>query len=134
MMAERNTMTEDLSTRHDLVSDLFTKPSTPDEWAKYRLSDEQLEFYRENGYLAGVRMLDDEQVEFLREELKELVDPSHPGNDLLYEFKSNELNDPNKILFHALGAWRIAPGFHDLLWNPAFTVPASQLLDGAVRF
>jgi ectoine hydroxylase-related dioxygenase (phytanoyl-CoA dioxygenase family) len=38
------------------------------------------------------------------------------------------------VLFHALGAWRIAPGFHDLLWNPAFTVPASQLLDGPVRF
>jgi ectoine hydroxylase-related dioxygenase (phytanoyl-CoA dioxygenase family) len=26
------------------------------------------------------------------------------------------------------------PGFHDLLWHPAFTVPATQLLDGAVRF
>src|SRR5256885_674880 len=38
------------------------------------------------------------------------------------------------VLFHALGAWRITPGFHDLLWNPAFTVPASQLLGGAVRF
>jgi ectoine hydroxylase-related dioxygenase (phytanoyl-CoA dioxygenase family) len=37
-------------------------------------------------------------------------------------------------LFHALGAWRIKPGFHDLLWHPAFTVPASQLLGGAVRF
>ena len=37
-------------------------------------------------------------------------------------------------MFHALGAWRIAPAFHDILWNPAFTVPASQLLGGAVRF
>jgi len=25
-------------------------------------------------------------------------------------------------------------GFHDLLWHPAFLVPASQLLGGAVRF
>ena len=38
------------------------------------------------------------------------------------------------MLFHALGAWRITPGFHDLLWNPAFLVPASQLLRGGVRF
>jgi ectoine hydroxylase-related dioxygenase (phytanoyl-CoA dioxygenase family) len=38
------------------------------------------------------------------------------------------------VLFHALGAWRITPGFHDILWNPAFTVPASQLLGGPVRF
>ena len=33
-----------------------------------------------------------------------------------------------------MGAWRITPGFHDLLWHPAFTVPASQLFGGAVRF
>jgi len=26
------------------------------------------------------------------------------------------------------------PGFHDLLWNPAFLVPASQLLGGPVHF
>jgi hypothetical protein len=63
-----------------------------------------------------------------------LIDPSHPGHDLFYEFHSNESAEPSTVLFHALGAWRIAPGFHDLLWNPAFVVPASQLLDGAVRF
>ena len=33
-----------------------------------------------------------------------------------------------------MGAWRITPGFHDILWNPAFTVPSAQLLGGAVRF
>jgi ectoine hydroxylase-related dioxygenase (phytanoyl-CoA dioxygenase family) len=38
------------------------------------------------------------------------------------------------VLFHALGAWRIAPGFHDVLWNPAFAMAASQLLGGPVRF
>jgi len=37
-------------------------------------------------------------------------------------------------LFHALGAWRLRPAFHDMLWNPAFIYPASQLLGGAVRF
>ena len=53
---------------------------------------------------------------------------------LWYEFNSNESNDPSRVLFHALGAWRLAPAFHDLLWNPRFTVPASQLLCGDVRF
>lgn len=127
-------MSEDLSIRHGLVGHLFTKPSTPEEWAKHRLTNEQVEFYRENGYLAGVRMLTDAQVDALREELNELVDPAHPANHLFYEFNSNESADPDRVLFHALGAWRIAPGFHDLLWNPAFVVPASQLLDGAPRF
>jgi len=127
-------MTEDLSKYHSPVSKLFSHPRTPEEWAKYRLSDDQVEFYRENGYLAGIRLLTDEQIEVLRKELAALVDPSNPGNELFYEFNSNESADPEKILFHALGAWRITPGFHDLLWNPAFCVPASQLLDGPVRF
>src|SRR6185312_3733320 len=66
--------------------------------------------------------------------LAELVKESYPGRHLFYEYNSNESTDPNKILFHALGAWRVAPGFHDLLWNPRFLVVASQLLDGPVRF
>jgi len=125
---------EDLSTQHGPVSNLFTKPSSPEEWSSYCLSDEQVEFYREHGYLSGLRMLNDGQVEHLRAEVSALVDPGHPGNSLFYEFNSNESGDPQKILFHALGAWRIMPGLHDMLWNPAFTVPASQLLTGAVRF
>jgi ectoine hydroxylase-related dioxygenase (phytanoyl-CoA dioxygenase family) len=127
-------MNQDLSVRHGLVGKLFTLPSTREEWMKHRLSDEQVEFYRENGYLAGIRMLTDEQVDSLRDELKALVDPMNPANKLFYEFNSNESADPDLVLFHALGAWRIAPGFHDLLWNPRFTVPASQLLGGGVRF
>ncbi|MGI9167687.1 MAG: phytanoyl-CoA dioxygenase family protein [Pyrinomonadaceae bacterium] len=127
-------MVDDLSRHQNLVGKLFSQPRTAEERMQYRLSDEQVKFYRENGYLAGIRLLNDEQIEVLRKELAELVDPGHRGNKLFYEFNSNESADPEKILFHALGAWRITPGFHDLLWNPAFCVPASQLLEGAVRF
>jgi ectoine hydroxylase-related dioxygenase (phytanoyl-CoA dioxygenase family) len=127
-------MVEDLSLRHGLVSDLFEIPQTPAEWSKHRLSDEQVAFYREHGYLPGVRLLNDEQVEALREELASLVDPSFPGNDLFYEYHSNESADKATVLFHALGAWRTMPAMHDVLWNPAFTVAASQLLEGQVRF
>ena len=77
-------MAEDLSTHHNLIGNLFKRSINPEEWAEYRLSDEQVEFYRENGYLAGIRLLNDEQVEVLRQELAELVDPTHPGNDLFY--------------------------------------------------
>jgi ectoine hydroxylase-related dioxygenase (phytanoyl-CoA dioxygenase family) len=127
-------MSEDLSTRHEPVGDLFELPKSPREWARFRLSDEQVEFFREHGYVAGVRVLDDEQVEKLRAGLDELIDPAHPLHHLFYEFHANESSDPSRVLLHALGAWRIASSFHDLLWHPAFTVPASQLLDGAVRF
>ncbi len=127
-------MVEDLSRRHELIGDLFALPRSANEWERYRLRDEQVRFFHENGYLSGIRILSDEQVERLRTQLQELFDPKHPGNELFHEYHSNESPDPSRVLFHALGAWRIKAGFHDLLWHPAFTVPASQLLDGAVRF
>ena len=125
---------EDLSTRHEPVSDMFRLPGSQAEWDRYRLSAEQMQFFDQHGYLAGIRLLSDEQVEQLRGELAQLTNPAHPGNKLFYEFNSNESADSARVLFHALGAWRVAPGFHDILWNPAFLMPASQLLGGAVRF
>jgi ectoine hydroxylase-related dioxygenase (phytanoyl-CoA dioxygenase family) len=127
-------MTPDLSTRHELVGDLLKLPRRRDEWERYRLTDEQVAFYHEQGYLTGVRILTDEQIAKLRTELAEFFDPRHPGHELWYEYHTNESNSPDTVLFHALGAWRIRPGFHDILWHPAFTAPASQLLGGAVRF
>jgi hypothetical protein len=127
-------MTEDLSIYHQPIGDLFPSPTDAREWDQYRLSTEQIESYEANGYLAGIRLLNDGQVETLRAELDELADPAHSRSQLFYEYHSNESTDPAKTLFHALGAWRVARGFHDLLWNPAFLMPASQLLRGAIRF
>ena len=127
-------MVEDFSTRHELVSDLVRLPQSHGEWSRFRLADEQVQFFREKGYLSGIRILDDRQVDRLLEQLGPIMDPAHPGNHLFYEFHTNESPDPSRVLFHALGAWRITAGFHDILWNPAFTVPASQLLEGPVRF
>jgi len=127
-------MVTDLSRQHELVGKLLSlAPATRDR-QPFRLSDEQVQFFHDNGYLKGVRLLTDEQVEMLREELRDLFDPEYPGNELFHEYHSNESTDPTRVLFHALGAWRIKPGFHDLLWNPPFTTAASQLLGGAVRF
>ena len=125
----------DLSHVHKLVSDLFYWPTSKSDWEKFTLTDEQVSFFNENGFLTGIKMLDDEQVDFLRNELSEIADVSHPSHSLYYEFHSNESADPSTILFHALGAWRIGPGFHDVLWNPRFLVAASQLLGNVpVRF
>jgi hypothetical protein len=125
----------DLSSRHDLISDLFRQPSTLKEWEQHKLTDEQIFCFHENGYLPKAKLLEEWQVDVLNEELLAIANPDHPGNHLFYEFHSNESTDPNAILFHALGAWRVANGFHDVLWNPAFVVAASQLLGNkAVRF
>jgi ectoine hydroxylase-related dioxygenase (phytanoyl-CoA dioxygenase family) len=124
---------DDLSRHHQPIGNLLSRVS-PADYHRYRLTDAQVAFFHENGYLTGVRILTDDQVEILRTEVEQLMDPAHPGRNLFHEYHSNESTDPNRVLFHALGAWRVLPGFHDLLWNPAFFVPASQLLDGPVRF
>jgi ectoine hydroxylase-related dioxygenase (phytanoyl-CoA dioxygenase family) len=124
----------DYSQQHHPVSNLFPRLATDRQREEYRLSPEQLEFFEENGYLAGIEILNETQIQQLRNELAEFLDEQHSGRELWHEYHSNESTDPGKVLFHALGAWRLRPGFHDLLWNPAFLVPASQLLEGAIRF
>ncbi len=84
-------MSDDLSTRHDLVGNGF---QVPDDLSPFRLSEDQVAFFHENGYLAGVRVLTDAQVELLRGELAEFFEPDHPGRDLWYEYHTNESTDP----------------------------------------
>ncbi len=124
----------DLSLKHEMVGDLFTPLSSPSEADALKLSHDEIEFYRENGYVSGTRLLDDRQVAALRAELDTFFDPNHDGNELWYEYHANESTSADTVLFHALGSWRLAPGFHDALWNPRFAVPASQLVKGPVRF
>lgn len=128
----RTLMIEDLSLYHEPIGDLFARSGQDTD--QFRLSEEQIDFFHTHGYVAGLRVLDHQQVDHLRRELAELSDPLHTSRALFYEYHSNESSDPSRTLFHALGAWRVAEGFHDLLWNPAFVVPASQLLGGPVRF
>ncbi len=126
---------QDLADKHQLITDLFQLPKSSEEWNQYRLSDEQVVHFHEYGYLAGIKLLNENQVEVLRKDLAEIVDPKHPAHELFYEFHSNESEDPNSVLFHSLGHWRITGGFHDVLWNPAFIMAAHQLLENKpVRF
>ena len=121
----------DLSTEHEPIGNFLPLPANA---ATYRLTPDQVQQFETDGYVAGIRMFNDRQCDQLCEELEGLTDPNHPNNHLFHEYNSNESEDPNRVLFHALGAWRAAEGFHDALWNPSFTVPASQLLGGSVRF
>ena len=129
------TSVKDLSDYHHMMSDMFKIPQSEEDWEPYRLTDDQVEFFHQNGYLHNVKLLEEWQVDVLNRELAGIADPAHPGHDLFYEFHSNESTDPNAVLFHSLGHWRIMEGFHDILWNPAFVMAASQLLGGkSVRF
>src|SRR5688572_8063353 len=125
---------KDLSTVHGLITELFSRQEKQN-LKDFELTSEQITFFNENGYLAGVKMLEEDQISFLRNELSEFIDPQYQGSDFFYEFHSNESTDPQTILFHALGAWRVGKGFHDVLWNPRFIIAAQQLLGNKpVRF
>lgn len=125
--------TTDYSLRNKPVGRFFTAPDSTAEWNALRLKPEQIAFYEEQGYLPGVKILEPEQIEQLRAELAKFFDPQHEGRELWYEYHTNESGDPNNVLFHALGAWRIAPSFHDVLWHPAFLMAASQLLGSGAK-
>jgi len=128
------TAIRDYSELHAPTGALGQPPATVQDWQQYQLTDDQIQSFQRDGFLAGVQILNDDQVEALRAELTGLMDPSQPSHQLFHEYHSNESSNPDTILFHALGAWRTGPAFHDVLWSPAFLVAASQLLDGAVRF
>ncbi|MFP4090156.1 MAG: phytanoyl-CoA dioxygenase family protein, partial [Cyclobacteriaceae bacterium] len=87
--------TTDLSRQHQLISDLFEWPQNKQEWETYRLSEDQVNFFKEKGYLPNIKLLEDWQVDRLNEELAAITDPEHPGNALFYEFHSNESTNPD---------------------------------------
>ena len=121
-------MNTDLSSHHEPISDLFSgRDPEP-------LSEQQIESYHRDGFLTGIRILNDRQIDVLRSELELLMQPEQADNSLFYEFHLNESKDPGRRLFHALGAWRISHAFHDLIFCPAVTTAAMRLLDGPVRF
>ncbi|QEG37534.1 phytanoyl-CoA dioxygenase family protein [Bythopirellula goksoeyrii] len=121
----------DLSTIHKPVCDLFAAQGAH---VPLELSQEQLADFERDGFIANVPLLTLEQCDALCDELEEFFQPGHEGSELWYEYHSNESTTPEKALFHALGAWRLRPGFHDLLWNPALVGTSRQLLNAAPRF
>lgn len=130
-------MSADLSFHHKPVGDFLDSspvPSTPEGWAQLALGEAELREFEEKGYLANVQILSSEQVEALLAELEQIRTGEHPGHHHFHEFHSNESPDPSLVLMHCLGAWRIMPGFHDVVYHPRVARICSQLLgDRSVR-
>lgn len=124
-------MVEDLSLFHEPISDFLKDGGTN---IASGLSPRQVETYHEHGFVSGVPVLTAAQIESLRNELSRLMGPEQAGNPLFYEYHHNESSDPETVLFHALGAWRVCPEFHDLIYLPSIIKAAEQLLGGPVRF
>lgn len=53
---------------------------------------------------------------------------THPGMDMMYEYHSNQSGDPNNVLIHGLGHWRLTKLFHDLVFLPQAVVGKTDFL------
>jgi ectoine hydroxylase-related dioxygenase (phytanoyl-CoA dioxygenase family) len=115
-----------LERRHHPVGRLFPDPEEGREG--YRLSEDAVRAFRENGYVRGGRVLDASQIEALRAGLEDIRSGRNPRTAELYEIDDDYRRDPDRNVFHFLGAWLIDEAFHDLVFHPAVTVKAAQLL------
>jgi len=108
------------------VSRLF--PDAETERERHRLSDEQVDFFHQHGFVRGGRVLDAPQIDALRAGLEDIRTGRNPRTGELYEIDEDYRRAPDRNVFHFLGAWLIDEAFHDLLFHPAITVKAAQLL------
>lgn len=105
-----------------------------DSSQEYSLSAAQITDFQTDGFVVGQASISEDYIARLLHDLTDLLIPDHVGKELWHEYHINESTDPDTVLFHALGAWRLRQSFHDLLWHPAITTPAKQLLNASVRF
>ncbi|MDR6844664.1 phytanoyl-CoA dioxygenase family protein [Flavobacterium granuli] len=124
---------KDLADYGHPIGNMFVQPKTAKDWEQYMLSEEQIASFKRDGFVRGIKILTEEQVDILNSELVKLQTANEEDKKLFYHYESNESEDPSKVLFHAIGAWRLTPGFHDLLWAPAFRMAAYQLLGQSFR-
>lgn len=126
-------LSKDLADYSFPISDLFEQPKTAKDWEQYTLSEEQISSFKKDGFVRGIKILSEDQVDVLNKELVKLQSLNEEEKKLFYHYESNESEDPDKVLFHAIGGWRLTPGFHDLLWAPAYRMAAYQLLGQSFR-
>eukprot|EP00055_Hartaetosiga_balthica_P004587 m.12250 g.12250 ORF g.12250 m.12250 type:complete len:368 (-) comp3971_c0_seq1:1355-2458(-) len=97
---------------------------------KFVLSQHQIDYYWKNGFVGNIPVLSEQECDAFLEEIDVIANPfkKHPGHGLYHEFHSNQTDDPNNVLLHCLGHWRLSPLFHDLIFLPSITIPTSQLI------
>ncbi|KAL5019597.1 hypothetical protein ScPMuIL_002489 [Solemya velum] len=120
----------DWSTVHEPTGELFAPIQNSAEWRSFRFTPEQVSQYWRDGYISNIPVLTPDQCDRILADYTYFLDEKkkHPQMALLYEYKRNQSDDPDNVLMHCLGHWRLTKLFHDLVFLPQVVVPASQLL------
>src|SRR5215211_2986651 len=94
---------------------------------QFELSEEQVRFYEENGYLAPLRLRDDRQLQEMRHRLETMIrDDYSRADELVSPPRVKPGEKPRMIYFQ--GAWRVDDLFRDLVFLPRLTTALCQLL------
>jgi Phytanoyl-CoA dioxygenase (PhyH) len=120
---------------HRYITDRFPRLRSAADLARYELNPAQISQYHQQGFLAGIKILEPEQVDELARRLERIRSGLDQHMERLYEVEAAYLERPDEVTFHFLGAWLVDEWFHDLIFSPQITVPISQLLGShRVRF
>lgn len=57
---------QDLAEYNNLISSVFKQLKTKEEWDQYRLSEEQVKYFNEFGYVSGIKLLEENHIDLLR--------------------------------------------------------------------
>ncbi len=101
-----------------LFSEALEKPAVPTD-------------FDEAGFITGIDLLNSDQVAALRADLDRMIALRDSETVHFYEYNRNESRE--RVVFHALGAWRVSPAFHDLIFLKPMVAVAEELLGGSVR-
>ena len=117
-----------LQTVHGPLTGAFPRLERRSQLAGFELPPEDVERFREQGYLAGLPLLDAGQVEELRTRLGGLRERLPELRERLYEVEADWRARPEEVVLHFLGGWLVDEWLHDLVFHPGVTVPLAQLL------
>jgi hypothetical protein len=117
------------------VGNLFPRAGTPAERKKFELTAQQVKTYNDQGFLGPVRVFDEGQVAELLERLERIIAPDFERQDELIAKNHSAGLTRDHYMTYFQGAWMVDEAFHDMVFHPGITVPATQLMDTPrVRF
>jgi ectoine hydroxylase-related dioxygenase (phytanoyl-CoA dioxygenase family) len=110
------------------LTELFPRLRSREDADALQLGPSELRAFEENGFVAGIRVLEGASLDAVREAVERLRAGDSPHRQLLYETDEEYAKDPQRNTFHCLGGWLVEAALHDLAFHPAVTVRAAQLL------